>query len=245
MVDVVADWRASDWQAARSRYSYPTVCLMPVERGALAELETGDLRLARHQKTSHMALDEYHSEKLGSALDFDRRVGLASVMYWGFYGSSDNRRTPTHARALTRSKWVFDKPTKTKTTNISETLILGVRTAREGRFSEALSTFGRLPNVGFSFASKLVMFCAPTRASVFDAVMLGIFKATPELNRFSARITGHISAEAASTYAMWCDYCTQKADALNRVGLRWSDLDGESHRWRAVDVERALFQLGR
>ena len=52
----------------------------------------------------------------------------------------------------------------------------------------------------------------------------------------------------ATVYSDWCAWCSQKARNLNSSNLlssTWLDWDGSEHSWRAVDVERAFFALGR
>ncbi|QNA89307.1 hypothetical protein G4G28_14035 [Massilia sp. Dwa41.01b] len=46
-------------------------------------------------------------------------------------------------------------------------------------------------------------------------------------------------------YLKWCDWCMRQAQAANALQATWPDWDGSEHPWRAVDVERAFFAMGR
>jgi hypothetical protein len=49
----------------------------------------------------------------------------------------------------------------------------------------------------------------------------------------------------ATAYAAWCRWCAKKASDMNAQDTKWLDWNGTANRWRAVDIERAFFALGR
>jgi hypothetical protein len=102
-----------------------------------------------------------------------------------------------------------------------------------------------------AFASKVLTFMEPQAAAVYDEVIsLRLEKQTdPELRSLfvSTKIPTSKGARLsqANTYADWCGWCAKKASDLNEKNVCWVDWNATERSWRAVDVERAFFALGR
>src|SRR5690606_242373 len=104
--------------------------------------------------------------------------------------------------------------------------------------------------IAMSFATKLMAFMNPMIAAVYDDVIS---------KRLSTQVdpslsTLHVPTLATSTkeralqaiaYEGWCRWCRDKAVELNSAQKKWRDWDASTHAWRALDVERAFFALGR
>jgi hypothetical protein len=68
----------------------------------------------------------------------------------------------------------------------------------------------------------------------------------PRLSRLHVSTAGqHRLSGKASAYEGWASLCSEKARELNEDGAMWRDWDGVERPWRAVDIERAFFGLGR
>jgi hypothetical protein len=101
-----------------------------------------------------------------------------------------------------------------------------------------------------SFATKLLMFMNPSVAAVYDDVISQRLRTNvdPALQNMYVS-TGLASStrrqRQCDTYRDWCMWCREQADAINSGKIKWVDWNGDEHQWRAVDVERAFFALGR
>ena len=114
-------------------------------------------------------------------------------------------------------------------------------TTQDDFTDSALLHLSQLPGLGFAFASKVCAFLAPDRCGVADSV---IARANREFN-FLLGGDGFISKtrKNATAYDVYCVFLTERAEFLNSQGegLWWTDRDGARCRWRAIDIERALY----
>jgi hypothetical protein len=122
---------------------------------------------------------------------------------------------------------------------------------KASQIDEALLEGMRIKYLKMSFASKLLTFMEPRIAAVYDEVIsLRLEKqSNPELRSLYVSTTIQTSknrqVSQAKAYEGWCRWCASKADTLNTLGVNWVDWDATEHSWRAVDIERAFFSLGR
>ena len=249
---------------ARESYIYVPGRLLPAEREQ-PDLEWFGLRLVgdipeagwnsaeKRSSFASRALDAFHT---GLFSDIGNEAsllhGLASTVFWGYASGTDGRLRPE--RALAKVNMLRDGRRGKKVAGPQEHdkligyLKEGVKQAREGKFEEALLALMQIKFLGMSFASKVAMFANPSGAAVYDAVISDRLMSSSDPALKALAIGTGVSvgtARQAAIYAKWCAYCGDRAAALNSASVRWRDWDGARHEWRAVDVERAFFALGR
>ena len=95
---------------------------------------------------------------------------------------------------------------------------------------------------GLAFASKLAMFICPSKAAVYDKVISENLRRSSldELKSLYVSTASSARKRQPDTYQRWCEFCLAKASVLNQSG-QWRDWNGRNYDWRAVDVERVLF----
>lgn len=253
-----------NWQVLRSRYSYPPARLRRVSvpnenslswpsAGLHFEQECPDNAAwrtdANRSTWSSLALDQYHQELLASDTDDTAALlALVSVVYWGNVSGVNGVIRPE--RAMGRVRWItHGKKPSGLPANVSvvRNLLREVRSfAAAGHLHDSLLAAMEIPYLGMSFASKLVMFSNPQLAAVYDKVIAGILKDHTEQALRSLHVDPLRQGQKArkfqaEVYARWCDYCSSKAMFLNSARSSWTDWNGATAAWRAVDIERALF----
>lgn len=197
---------------------------------------------------SSFKLDEYHRGLLNSSNSSEVLLGVASVTFWGFAQGRGGRHTTN--RALGRARNVAGQG---KRGGDAEHIIIEavgriLSLIEDGRRQEAILEAMTLKHHGLAFGSKLLAFCAPESECVYDEVIsLRLEKdSDPRLRQLHVATRGqHNLAAKSSAYAGWAALCTAKAEELNLKGMMWRDWDGSERIWRAIDVERAFFALGR
>ncbi|MQA21647.1 hypothetical protein [Rugamonas rivuli] len=251
--------------ALRERYAYPPGRLMTQPKDGGDVIEIGNRRLhvavpstaewarvevrARH---SSVALDEFHMTLLRSGDGEDRLQGLLSAVVWGYVSGTDLVIRPE--RALGKARMLLHGAGAKKAQSSAEVLrLLGVAkiAAEAGDLAAALRACLEIKFLGPSFASKLVMKLRPDIAVVLDAVINDRFLGHPDAEL--AALHGSMAAKQSmasrerfvARYVIWCDWCTRQAAWLNARKVTWKDWDGSTHAWRAVDIERAFFAMGR
>ena len=197
---------------------------------------------------SSWELDRYHCGLLRSEVAEDVLLGVASVTFWGFAQGRGGRYTT--ARALARAGAVAglgkrgaDSPSviRQKMRTIASLLDGGDR-------QRAVLETMTLKHHGLAFGSKLLAFMSPDTNCVYDEVISLRLQSSddPRLSKLHVSTAGqHRLSEKAAAYEGWAMLCSGKAQELNGEGMRWKDWDGVERPWRAVDVERAFFGLGR
>ncbi|KIC55856.1 hypothetical protein RM53_14930 [Brevundimonas nasdae] len=242
---------------ARNAYAYAPLRLVRSESaGAQAALWDMPVQFAGPLEGQASAfaswpswdLDQHHAGLLRSQNNDDVLLGVASVTFWGFAQGRGGRLTT--ARALARAKNIAglgQHKADEASTIVDKVRIFSAhldRGDRQAAINEAMS----LQHHGLAFASKLLAFASPETACVYDEVISLRLGASDD-NRLRALHVStagkHRLAEKASAYAGWAQLCASKASDLNRDGRLWLDWDGSERSWRAVDVERAYFGLGR
>ena len=229
--------RAAESYAHAVLWAQPVRVQGPVEKGALG--------FAGH---SAWDLDQYHHQLLRSETDADVLLGVASVTFWGFGQGKDGRFTT--ARALARARIVAglgkrgadDAPAIVG--KVRAVCSLLDRGDRQGAVLEAMS----LKHHGLAFATKLLAFSSPETECVYDEVISLRLQSSSDIRLKDLHVSPvgkYRLAEKAAAYEGWAQLCTAKALELNHDRGRWTDWDGAERPWRAVDVERAFFGLGR
>jgi hypothetical protein len=252
-------------KAAREKYNYVPARLIRAGDYVAADLTWKSLKLimnvpagwdVEHQQTrsqySSYELDEFHRSLLQSENEEDLIHGLLSVVFWGFSSGVDGRlNTP---RALSRARAIVFGRKNAPPQSAGE-IIVHIKHSREllnaSKIAEALLEAEQIKYLQMSFASKLIAFMNPNATAVYDAVIsLRLEKETdPELRTLFVSTNMPTSKSAkisqANAYAAWCRWCAKKAGDLNARGAKWRDWNGTANSWRAVDIERAFFALGR
>jgi hypothetical protein len=255
----------SELKAAREKYAYVPAHLVRASGHVAANLVWKSLKLSMHvpkkwdaghqelrSQYSSWELDRFHHTLLQSDNGEDLVHGLLSVVFWGFASGSTGRLNT--ARALARAEAIlFGR--KNASAQAEADIIVHLKRSREllraTQIAEALLEAEQIKFVQMAFASKLLTFMEPQMAAVYDEVIsLRLQRQTdPELRRLFVSTKLPTSKDArssqAKTYADWCGWCSKTASGLNAKGMTWVDWDAKQHRWRAVDVERAFFALGR
>lgn len=253
-------------RALRAQYAYPPGRLETTQRDDLPVHDIGDRRLhvvtpstaewkrpevrAAH---SSIGVDRFHTDLLMSDCEQDRLHGLLSCVTWGFVSGTDLLIRPERAFGRAGSLLKGAGAVKPAQPRAEIGALLGqARTAAQaGDLGSALRACLKLKFIGPAFATKIVMMMRPDIAGVLDSVIndrcLG--HADPELAAIHGRMEPPTSAATTERfvqrYLAWCNWCARRGDALNAEGRTWPDWDGAEHPWRAVDVERAFFAMGR
>lgn len=196
---------------------------------------------------------ERHRRLLSAAEDDKVLLGLVSVNYWGYYGSSSVERRPTPARALARARWVRDGRPNTNGPVPLAAIAAQVRLARDrvgaGHFGQALQAINQVPEFGqMSFGSKVLMAMAPERCGVYDSIIFASLQdAGPRWAGYVAHPNQGMNGRKADVYQRWCELLAHRAQTMNAHGVEVSgwhpsgERDTRRQAWRAVDVERAFF----
>ena len=252
-------------QALRGQYAYPPGRLEVAEGDDAPFIDIDGRRLCVVARStadwaraevragySSVELDRFHMALLMSECTVDQRHGLLSCVTWGFISGTNLRITPARAFGKARSLKT-GAGTKAPQDTADQLRHLGdaQTAARKGEIAAALRACLQIKFIGPAFATKLVMMMRPDIAAVFDSVINERCRnnADAALAAMHGKITSLPSQSATdafvSRYVAWCAWCASHADALNAQKLKWTDWDGAEHPWRAVDVERAFFAMGR
>ncbi len=189
-------------------------------------------------------LDRYHSMLLNSKDPVNNLLGTTSVIFWGFFtmGGRAPLRAENHLTGF-----------KSKPATTSQAAGLALAAVRaEPDSGKALGHLAPLAVLGqMPFASKVVAHSRPWLAGVMDNQLHDGLRSAPW-----ARATPFIGiigpvdvVRYQVRYEQWCKFLVALADQLNAgvAGCRpwgWTE-NGRCHRWRAIDIERALFQYYR
>jgi hypothetical protein len=182
-------------------------------------------------------IDAYHQRLLHSASPQDQFDGVLSIVYWGHFAKRTGAPNPY---ALSRTRWMLEGKRGRHRRTVAF-VSKRVRTARSCLAASspplraAVDALDEIAFIGLSFASKILAFMDPERCAVLDAVVLR------RLHDSNDPGLQAITKDAAG-FETWCLRCQEAATALNAQGSTWTDWDGKPQRWRAVDVERAVFR---
>jgi hypothetical protein len=201
---------------------------------------------------SSIKLDRFHEELLNSSTDSALVHGLLSVRFWGFVSGTDGGLR--EALAMRRTRWVVEGKAKGLPQPVAE-IVSHLRTARsclaDDRPAQALVAVLNIKHFGMSFASKVVAFMNPRVAAVYDQVISERLRLAQDRALSDVYVSVKPAASKreqtrqAEKYEQWCRFCARKAKELVQDGYIWEDWNGDRHCWRAIDVERAYFALGK
>lgn len=239
-----------NYKQAREKYDYPRAhirckkndCIRPeyFYVRPLENIEGQDSYIIH----STYDLDAYHNRLLTSSVSANRVLGIASVIYWGTYY---NKQKPSHGIACHRVQRFHEGNNRSHKAVRSigiDTIANHVASAQElienGKYGEALSEIMNIPWLSRAFGSKVLAFLNPKRVGVYD-IHISRYVNKPELEMKS---TGAMSVKAEQTFTRFCNYLIEQAEYLNASDTpKWSDWNKKQYKWRAVDVERAMFFL--
>ena len=244
-------------KASRNGYDYPCVF---IERAAEKAADTIDLprgllgryRTDKAQTPTSIELDKYHHGLLFSSEAGLRLLGAASVIFWGYFTSNYGRAKNRVEQYLT---CVGQAP------EIVDRAIINAAKASRTDVGTALSNLKPVSQLGqMPFGSKVVAFLAPERAGIYDNRINTLLIAHPSLANVMLDGRSPLSADPKSKmmrdasvyvprnqqrYRAWCAALTRLAARLNNASVTWKCSESAEQSWRALDVERALFHLGR
>jgi hypothetical protein len=214
---------------SRNKYRYPAVGL----QGSVSQLEVREFSTIR-------AMEKHHRRLLRSKDDADVVFGYLSVLYWGHYSGQDRRTRG--ARALARVRLATTRVSDLGVPEVAARLRRAIELLDAAKPGEALVELSQLPQLKFAFASKVCAFILPEKCGVVDSVIANArrrFKFEVDRGGFVRKNSAN-----AARYADYCAFLVRKASDLNARGqaFKWRDRDGTRCSWRAVDVERAMYE---
>lgn len=239
---------AMTYVRARALYKYPKAFIQSVTHPGTYDIQLSPTLYGQYfvpdaEQITDLWLDQYHHKLLNSVNTNDRRLGLASVIYWGFFTHGDNY-------ARNRVQWHLNgygaaPPTTgdraVACTNHANVFLLAKQCG------EAIGSFSGISQLGYtSFASKVVAFMAPSITGVYDKTIKNGLSNEPWAISMAKGIGRCNSLSVKNCYHSWCIYLTQVAAQLN-LGIasgkpwHWSCGNDKHKLWRAIDIERAWF----
>jgi hypothetical protein len=188
-----------------------------------------------------LEMNAYHNGLLTSHNPSCAVMGYLSIIFWGHFSGQDGVVRIARARAKAQKAWRALQPDQGDgITDAANAIHLAARLIALGRSGDAVELLSTLPQLGPAFASKVCAFLAPQRCGVIDSIIASKY---PEFG--FALSGGYVKKEKNTwrSYETYCVFLREQADSLNQRGesFCWKDRDGRRHRWRAVDVERAIF----
>ncbi|MFM0091780.1 hypothetical protein PQR46_33325 [Paraburkholderia sediminicola] len=231
----------------REAYDYPRAYMKKSRTPTPYQLTPGlwaEAVLPQNGEVTDLVLDRYHTMLLNSADPVNNLLGTLSVIFWGF--TTMRGRAPDGAnKHLTGYK---SKPGVTR--HAAAQAMAAVRAEENPgaalRHIAPLAVLGQMP-----FGSKVIAHSRPKVAGIMDNQLArGLaLDAWAQDTPFLRCIGAVDEPRYQKRYAAWCQFLCLLADQLN-VGLDkgaswgWRE-KGRARRWRAIDVERALFQYYR
>ncbi|QXH34268.1 hypothetical protein [Pseudomonas muyukensis] len=244
----LSDSEARHYIEARSQYQYPKAYLEKASAQqhdiALSGTLFGRFVVCPASNTD-LSLDDYHHQLLNANDPADRLLGLASVIYWGYFTFGD-------AYARNRVDWFINghqaqPPTTASLAHAHTTRALHhLTTLNMAQALHALNGLSQLSRT--PFASKVIAFMAPSVAGIYDNRIATGLASASWASGLSSGIGQIHSSRVQHCYQSWCLYLSQVASHLNLgIGLgkpwQWSCGKDQGQAWRALDVERAFFAL--
>jgi hypothetical protein len=245
----ISDNEANEYIKARSVYDYPKA-FVEITSPGLHDIQLSDSVFCRFvtpstSQRTDLLLDQYHYELLRSDIPVDRLLGLASVVYWGYFKFGD-------AYARNKVDWLING-SRTSPATTSKSAFAHTTSAifhlNRLCMADALSSLHGLSQLGQTpFSSKVIAFMAPSVAGVYDNRIANGLLSSTWSTTLSVGIGQTKSSRVKNCYQSWCLYLSQVASQLN-LGIslgkawQWSCGDDKKQHWRALDVERALFAL--
>ena len=223
--------------AYRQKYSYPRASLVIVHEPTGIQLAKDCWVKPRgvREYCTDLMHDEYHRRLMTSSNLIDVRLGVASTIFWGFYTHNESLALWRAGQHLTRAD--------------PERVFAAVRAAIDAEDTgKALSHFQGINQLGqMPFGSKVVTKLLPQQAGTMDGKLykaLQVSQWAASAPFVSLGLVGNRRVQ--ESFKRWCELLQRIAAQLN-AGIdrgaiwHWTLLDGKPARWRAVDVERAMF----
>jgi len=216
----------------RAHYNYPKAYMVRTAPG------TGDVNWPEGFSANHVlplygqitdtTLDEHHRTLLASEDPVDRAIGLASIIYWGFFTFSDNY-------ARNRVRWHVHgckgKAIGTTAHRAMAVTTLAHECMAAGNIGNAIASFKGVSQLGQTpFASKVLAFMTPEGAGIYDNHIQNGLAVIADANVMAGGV-GLVQARGVrQRYSLWCDFLVQKTFEIN-VGIEISA--GEQSIWSA------------
>jgi len=216
----------------RGAYSYPAVAL---------DGRIDSWKEICFQSTWQM---DHHHRSLLTSPDTSRTVmGYLSTIFWGHFSGQDGRTRAGRARAKVRQALnLIESGRSGGIKGAADTIHQALTLVESDRCGDAVKLLRSLPQLGPVFASKVCAFLAPAKCGVIDSIIASKY---PQFE-FLVDGKGYVKGTATNMrrYDSYCAFLRERAESLNQAGdyFLWTDRDNTSQRWRAVDVERAMFQ---
>ena len=231
----------------RNKYNYPKAYLMRSDKPTDLSISHGVWAspiFNPQDSYSDLQVDEYHRKLLWSNDPIDNLLGTASVIYWGFYTTNPSISMIRVKRHL----YGYKKRTSTSPAAIHTALQNIKISTNHGNSIGYLSEISQLGRI--SFASKVVAFIHPETAGVYDKQIDDGLTSLDQTGQWTSLIGSVKNKSVQSGYGEWCENLHAISRSLNEKIARgekicWADPSRGMQNWRAVDVERALFQYFR
>lgn len=255
-VQALTNFTPEQLQGFRASYSYPKAYMRIAKKG-----EAGDVQLFEggpmaifcrpaESEVTDLCLDRYHQgllcpkkpEQPGQPDQQTQVVlGLASVIYWGFY-------TFGHNFAVNRVNWFLQGRPPHGNPVCPNEAVRCLQTARShaktGHMGQAISALSGLNQLSRTpFASKVIAFLDPDKAGVYDNRIRNGLHQDPYPLSIRNGVGSVRTVRYQQRYQAWCEYLQQVAGLLNegKEDRTWSCAGDIEECWRPLDVERALF----
>jgi hypothetical protein len=226
---------------ARATYKYPKVYMEEASNG---EVLVGTIRANFVAVQAHLAtddeLDRHHFDLLHSTDPSRQLLGVASVIYWGFFTFSDNLAR-VRARKFLQATSADDAARFVDA--VVSTYVASEDFGQVLACCEGVAQLGRTP-----FASKVLAFMFPEMAAVYDNKLDARLSELPWSHNapFIGAVGTVKNSKVRWRYNSWLRFLTLAAAQLNRhiaqgADLCWRTEEGVTHTWRPLDVERAIF----
>lgn len=245
---------------ARTAYSYPPGFVERTNEQEPIEISNLNFQVPSLNGTNFFSnsieLDKYHTALLNSGSTDSTHLGIASVQYWGRCFA---KARLNHNQAVARVHWLFEGNARSKKTLINcaaeKSVIAAVKSVSEDKFGDAYMQIEGVPHLGTSFGSKLLAFICPEKIGIYDSHIarylsdnIESIKALVDWDDKNDVLLPYPKRFSVSNSLPFQNYClllSSLAQSLNQKGkdYQWKDWDGSAQQWRAVDVERALFQI--
>jgi hypothetical protein len=228
-----------------SEYKYQSWCLNVGKNGIISADD--------YSKVKINVVEDIISKYLNEEGLKGNLLAYLSIIFWGFTGSSSEGKV-TPERAFSRIKKTGLLTNDSKMNNIKiitdnnlysdyiNHLIESVKTeVKNKQYDSAIAIATLLPQLGFSFASKLIMFIDPINCGVLDKVVsekltsISLEKTTTKTKN---GIEQSYLKPSINNFLAYSEYCKW----LQKIAPLIKDENNESLT-RAVDVERFIFSL--
>lgn len=192
-----------------------------------------------------IALDSYHHRLLTSPNACDRLLGLASVVYWGYFTFSD-------PYARNKVDWLLSGHAKrpgVSSAAAMHAIDLALVDLGVPDSGLALSRLSQLSGLGQTpFASKVIAFLSPSTSGVYDnRIQKGLtirqWALCPPPGDIRSGVGQASQPRIQRKYQNWCFFLERVQAELNGFGCLWQNTETTPQQWRAIDVERALFHV--